>query len=247
MATHDYSIANQTGANFRSDVNNALKAIVSNNYGSTDPATLLDAGINGQCQWWADSASNSLKLRNTADSSWVTVGALDSTFLGLSRTGRATAQASTSGTAINFHDIPDWANSVTMMLNGVSTDGTNELLVQLGTGTSGAPVWVASGYNSNANTIGTVTSTYSSVGFLLEAGGFSTFARSGLVRMCRIDGNVWVYDSGIKQAAVSGTTSNDIAAGNSGSLGGVLTQVRLTTTLTPDDFDAGTVNIFYAS
>ncbi len=86
MATHDYSIANQTGANFRSDVNNALKAIVSNNYGSTDPATLLDAGINGQCQWWADSASNSLKLRNTADSSWVTVGALDAPFLNLAPT-----------------------------------------------------------------------------------------------------------------------------------------------------------------
>ena len=35
MAQHDYNIANQTGANFRTDLNNALSAIVSNNSGSS--------------------------------------------------------------------------------------------------------------------------------------------------------------------------------------------------------------------
>jgi hypothetical protein len=83
MATHDYNIANQTGANFRADLNNALAAIVSNNYGSTDPATVLDAGINGQCQWWADSATGLLKLRNTGDTDWVVVGSLSDAYLGL--------------------------------------------------------------------------------------------------------------------------------------------------------------------
>lgn len=86
MATHDYNIANQTGANFRADLNNALAAIVSNNYGSTDPATVLDAGINGQCQWWADSATGLLKLRNTGDTDWVVVGTLNSQYLGLAPT-----------------------------------------------------------------------------------------------------------------------------------------------------------------
>lgn len=247
MATHDYNIANQTGANFRADLNNALAAIVSNNYGSTDPATVLDAGINGQCQWWADSATGLLKLRNTGDTDWVVVGELNAAYFNFTRSGRVTAQASTSGTAINFHDIPSWANRVTMLLNGVSTDASDTLIVQLGTGTSGSPTWVTSGYNSNANSSGSTSSVYSSVGFLLETSGSSSFLRSGIVNMCRIDGNNWVYSSSIKQAAVAGITSNDIGAGNSGNLGAVLTQVRLLTDGSPDTFDAGTVNIFYES
>jgi hypothetical protein len=247
MATHDYNIANQTGANFRSDLNNALAAIVSNNYGSTDPATVLDAAINGQCQWWADAATGLLKLRNTGDTDWVVVGELNAAYFNFTRSGRATAQASTSGTAINFHDIPSWANRVTMLLNGVSTDASDTLIVQLGTGTSGSPTWVTSGYNSNVNSSGSTSSVYSSVGFLLETSGSSSFLRSGIVNMCRIDGNNWVYSSSIKQAAVAGITSNDIGAGNSGNLGAVLTQVRLLTDGSPDTFDAGTVNIFYES
>ena len=247
MASHDYNIANQTGANFRADLNNALAAIVSNNYGSTDPATVLDAGINGQCQWWADSATGLLKLRNTADSDWVVIGELNAAYFNFTRSGRATAQASTSGTAINFHDIPSWVNRVTVLLNGVSTDSSDELIVQLGTGTSGSPTWVTSGYNSNANTSGISTSTYNSTGFLLETSGSASFLRSGIVNICRIDGNNWVYTSSIKQAAAASNTSNDIGAGNSGDLGAALTQLRLLTTNTPDTFDAGTVNIFYES
>jgi hypothetical protein len=159
---------------------------------------------------------------------------------------RGTAQASTSGTAINFHDIPSWVNRLTMMLNGVSINGSEELLVQFGTGTSGSPVWVTSGYDSNANTSGSGGSDYNSTGFLLETLGSSSYLRSGLIHMCRIDGNVWVYNSSIKQAYPGDLDiSNDIGAGNSGNLGGVLTQVRLTTTGTPNTFDAGTVNILY--
>ncbi len=39
MAQHDYTFLNQSGANFRADLNNALTAIVSNNSGATEPAT----------------------------------------------------------------------------------------------------------------------------------------------------------------------------------------------------------------
>jgi hypothetical protein len=39
MAQHDYNIENQTGANFRSDLNNALSAIATNNSGATQPST----------------------------------------------------------------------------------------------------------------------------------------------------------------------------------------------------------------
>jgi hypothetical protein len=41
MAQHDYIIANQSGAAFRSDLNNGLAAIVSQNSGATEPAQCM--------------------------------------------------------------------------------------------------------------------------------------------------------------------------------------------------------------
>ncbi len=75
MSQHDYVIANGTGAAVRSDLNNALAAIVSNNSGSTEPATTY------AYQWWADTTANQLKLRNAANSAWITIQELDGTML----------------------------------------------------------------------------------------------------------------------------------------------------------------------
>ena len=46
MATHDYVIDNGTGSAVRADINLLLKAILTNNSGTTDPSTVIssDAG-----------------------------------------------------------------------------------------------------------------------------------------------------------------------------------------------------------
>lgn len=75
MATHDYVIANASGAAVRADLNNALAAIVSNNSNATEPATTY------AYQWWADTTAGQLKLRNAANDSWVVIGELDGTKL----------------------------------------------------------------------------------------------------------------------------------------------------------------------
>ena len=75
MATHDYVIANNTGANVRSDINGALAAIVSNNSSSTEPSTTY------AYQWWADTNANVLKIRNSANNAWITLRELDGTML----------------------------------------------------------------------------------------------------------------------------------------------------------------------
>ncbi len=75
MATHDYVIANGTGSAVRSDLNNALAAIVSNNSSSSEPATKY------AYQWWADTTTGQLKLRNSANNGWVTIFELDGTML----------------------------------------------------------------------------------------------------------------------------------------------------------------------
>ena len=75
MATHDYVIANGTGAAVRSDLNNALAAIVSNNSSSSEPGTTY------AYQWWADTNANVLKIRNSANDGWITLRELDGTML----------------------------------------------------------------------------------------------------------------------------------------------------------------------
>lgn len=71
MAQHDYNIANQSGAAFRADLNNALAAIVSNNSGAVEPSTTY------AYQFWADTTAGVLKQRNAANSAWVTLFQLD--------------------------------------------------------------------------------------------------------------------------------------------------------------------------
>jgi len=97
MSQHDYVIDNQTGLLVRQDLNNVLAAIVSQNSGATEPATMY------AYQFWADTTTGLLKIRNAANSAWVTVGTLASANLGLlslaggTLTGALLAAAGSSG------------------------------------------------------------------------------------------------------------------------------------------------------
>ena len=73
MATHDYIISNASGAAVRADLNNALAAIATNNSSATAPTTTY------AYQWWADTGSSPtvMKLRNAANSAWITLFQLD--------------------------------------------------------------------------------------------------------------------------------------------------------------------------
>lgn len=115
MAVHDYSLANQDGASFRSDLNNALAAIVSNNSSSTEPATTY------AYMWWADTNTATLKLRDSSDSSWITVGALGSANLGLLTTSSAssTYMAKAGGT---FTGAVTLGNAASLVFEGATDD-----------------------------------------------------------------------------------------------------------------------------
>ena len=84
MATHDYVIANGTGAAVRSDLNDALAAIVSNNSSATAPGTTY------AYMWWSDTTTGLLKQRNAANSAWITIGTLSATAWGLASLAGAT-------------------------------------------------------------------------------------------------------------------------------------------------------------
>jgi hypothetical protein len=70
MATHDYNIANQTGANLRADLNNVLSAILTNNSGSSAPSTTSAYML------WYDTTNHMLKIRNGSNNAWIVIADL---------------------------------------------------------------------------------------------------------------------------------------------------------------------------
>jgi hypothetical protein len=73
MAQHDYVIDNQSAPAARTDINNVLQAIVSQNSGATAPSTTVANMI------WYDTSTDLLKMRNEANSAFITLGTVDQT------------------------------------------------------------------------------------------------------------------------------------------------------------------------
>ena len=73
MSQHDFDIANQGAAAARSDINSAFQALASTNSGSTAPTTTYAN------QLWYDTGNNILKIRNEADSAWLSIAYIDQT------------------------------------------------------------------------------------------------------------------------------------------------------------------------
>lgn len=71
MSQHDFDIANQTAANARADINNALKALASLSSGASAPSTTYANML------WYETDQNFLKMRNEADDAWIKIGYLD--------------------------------------------------------------------------------------------------------------------------------------------------------------------------
>tara|TARA_Y100000004_G_scaffold134227_1_gene151789 strand:- start:225 stop:2090 length:1866 start_codon:yes stop_codon:yes gene_type:complete len=115
MATHDYVIANGTGAAVRSDLNNALAAIVSNNSSSTQPATRY------AYQLWADTNLGRMKIRNSANDAWISLFELDGTQL------MEDGTAGSPGLAFK-DDLDTGVHSPAADHFGITTGGTQRVL-----------------------------------------------------------------------------------------------------------------------
>jgi hypothetical protein len=181
MAQHDYVIANGTGAAVRSDLNNGLSAIVTQNSGATEPATTY------AFMRWADTTAGVMKMRNSANNAWITLYQLDGEWTNIAfENGTAAAPSiyfKDSGTDTGFYS--PGANQV-----GISTGGTARLTIdsngnvdidsntlyvdatnnRVGLGTSSP-----GDYNSNANTL-VVGNTSSNQGITISAGTASASA-----------------------------------------------------------------------
>jgi hypothetical protein len=159
---------------------------------------------------------------------------------GLNTTGlinSATAQASTSGTSIDFTGIPSGVKRITVMYNGVSTNGTAYHRIQLGSGSV-----QTSGYLSYSNTVAN-----SSTNLILAAtAGFDWYGTSASISMLGtavftlVSGTTWIANG---QVSMLSTAQASLVG--SVTLTGAIDRVRITTSNGTDTFDAGSINILY--
>ncbi len=189
----------------------------------------------------AVAGSNTLVLptgNGSADQALVTNGSGTLSFADRGRMTLATAQASTSGTSIDFTGIPSWVKRITVMFQGVSTNGTSTPLIQIGT-SSGVTTtgYISTSINvSNASASSGASSTS---GFVIQSGSASALF-SGHIIITLVGSNAWISSHTVKQL-----TTNSIFGGGDVTLSSALDRIRITTVNGTDTFDAGSINIMY--
>jgi len=150
-----------------------------------------------------------------------------------------TAKASTSGTSIDFTGIPSWAKRITVTFNGVSTNGTSQPMIRLGT--SGGVQ--TTGYSANTTSITTgadVTTNYTNGWQLYSNLAANVFSGALTLVLQNPATGAWV-GTGLFSVNIPSLV---IMAGIK-TLSGTLDRVRITTVNGTDTFDAGSINILY--
>ena len=144
-----------------------------------------------------------------------------------------------SGTSVDFTGIPSTAKRITVMFSGVSTNGTSNWLIRLGT--SGGVVTSgyagAGSYNGASN-----AGANSTAGFIFIIGGSAQLMHGSMaITLLDASTNRWV------EQGILGDSSQAYCffSGGSVALSGAIDRVRITTVNGTDTFDAGSINIMW--
>jgi hypothetical protein len=199
--------------------------------GGTGAATLTSNNVllgNGTSALQVVAPSTSGNVLTSNGTTWTSVA-------GAYALTSGTAVATTSGTSVDFTSIPSWVKRITVMYSGVSTNGTSNYLVQIGSGSI-----TTSGYTGQANSGSGISQ--NSAGFIVCNNIGSASNHNGAVTILLFGSNTY-----IETGLVGSTTNSASMATSEGAvtLGGVLDQIRITTVNGTDTFDAGSVNILY--
>lgn len=151
---------------------------------------------------------------------------------------QGTAVASTSGTAIGFTGIPSWARRITVMLSGVSTNGTSLVQIQIGAGSFATSGYLGSADNQAVS--GGATAAFTA-GLGLERVTAANYNREGIATFITLGSNSWVgtYIGSTDGVATVCFSSTRIT------LAGALDRIRVTTVNGTDLFDAGSINLLW--
>lgn len=164
MSQHDYVLANQPGASFRADLNNLAAALGSTNLGGTAPP-LTFAGMQ-----WIDSTNHQWKIRDEANTVWVTLGTFQGTQANLDLLARALTAGITgnSGSGISLASRTAGGGSVVLYNQA---GGTGDFRVSFN---SADRFWVDASFIANA----------------LSFAASSRFILGGLHRLRPVDSNI---------------------------------------------------------
>jgi hypothetical protein len=184
-----------------------------------------------------DSGSSGIALSNLSATGTPGV----TTFLRGDNTWSSTMTSGTavtaSGTSVDFTGIPAGIKRITVMFQGISTNGTSTAQIQIGSGS-----FTTSGYlGAVAFTGGGSTGVNLTSGFGVANGLAASSVFHAVAVITNITGNSWAY-------GINGGYSNTAAGINGGgsiSLSGTLDRVRITTVNGTDTFDAGTINLLW--
>jgi len=181
MSQNSLVVGNLGAPAFRSALNNALNTLATQNSGTSEPSTTYANMI------WYDTTNDLLKMRNEADSAWITLGKLDQTAGEFVPSLNGIAHAAgklfySDGTdfaglsigsegqvlTVNASGLPEWATT------DVSEDGPNT--------TSGASAYEFTGIPSGITEMDVFLDGVSSAGaglFLLQLGYSAGYVTSG--------------------------------------------------------------------
>ena len=154
----------------------------------------------------------------------------------------APAQASSSGTSISFTSIPSWVKRITVMFSGVSTNGSGNYQIQIGSGSVTTSGYLGStGYFTTSTVVSAATT-----GFLIYSPSGAAVVAHGTTTLTLLNSatNTWVATS----IMASSQAAQMLFGSGSISLAGTLDQLRIIGSATgspADTFDAGSVNIMY--
>lgn len=203
---------------------------------SATTATNLASGTTGSIPYQSAASTTAMLAAGTQGKTLV-MGASTPTWDSALSSG--TIQTASSNIYFDFA-VPSWAKQITILFNGLSLSGGNDIIVELGT--SGG---IDTGsYISAASTAGG-THTSSTVGFIVTSGLAATGVVYGQMNISSFGNNTYLASSVVYNS--NAVNVND-AAGQK-VLSAALTQIRITsatgTTIGGQQFDAGSVNIIY--
>jgi len=140
-----------------------------------------------------------------------------------------------SGTTVDFTSIPSWVKRITVMLSGVSTSGSSNLQIQIGSSS-----FTTSGYLGSVQVSASILAY--TTGFGISFNHVNTANLYGVYCIQLLTGNTWVSTGMNSRSNDNGIT----VSSGSLALGGTLDRLRITT-VSPgtDTFDAGSINILY--
>lgn len=152
-----------------------------------------------------------------------------------------TAQATTSGIAIDFTSLPATVKRIMISFVGVSSNGTSGIVVRIGdsggiepTGYSGAII--------TSNGAGGGAAGQNSTGFFI-GGGSAAYVLHGVMTLTLVNAATFTWAATV--AAGHSDSALAVCGGGSKSLTATLDRVQLATENGTDAFDAGSVNILY--